>query len=215
MASVVYLKTFDNGSVYVGKAKNFKNRMREHKYRAFKQKYISPLYNTFRKYNHITEILMEFEDDNDALKYEQIIISNFRDLGYEVLNLTNGGEGTVGYTHSEDTKKKIGDKRRGHKHTEETKSRISELNKGVKLSEEHKEKISKSKKGKVLGDKNPNAKPKEYYETNSVLRENFKTTCKRMGWNDNDFIEVFAEWYYKPDVSRKRKFYYIYQGGTQ
>ena len=56
-----------------------------------------------------------------------------------------------GKSHSDETKKKIGDAQKGRKRTEESKRKMSEAAKGRKLSEEHRRRISESKRG----EKNP------------------------------------------------------------
>ena len=61
---------------------------------------------------------------------------------------------------------------------------------------------------KICGQNNPKAKPKSYFETNPVVRNNFKRTCMKMNWNFGDFEEVFAEWYISPNGQRQRKYYY-------
>lgn len=57
-----------------------------------------------------------------------------------------------GHPHSEETKKKIGEKSKGRKMSEETKRRISEAEKGKHNSEEAKRKMSEAKKGKTFSD---------------------------------------------------------------
>ena len=67
-------------------------------------------------------------------------------------NRTFGGEGTSGYKHSEETKKKIGEasseRNKGKKASEETKQRMSEKKKGTIP-------WNKGKKGIQAGEKNP------------------------------------------------------------
>jgi hypothetical protein len=53
-----------------------------------------------------------------------------------------------GRTHTEETRKIIGDRNRGRKHTEETKKKWSEQRKGVPKSEEHKRKIGDKSRGR-------------------------------------------------------------------
>ena len=70
--------------------------------------------------------------------------------------------------------------------------------------------VVKGGKGSVglVGSSNPHSKPIEYFETHSSLRANFKRTCKRMGWNFDDFKEVISK-----DVNdTSRKYFYFYVG---
>lgn len=43
---------------------------------------------------------------------------------------------------------------------------------------------------KVKGVKNYKSKKKDYYETNPIVRTQFKRTCKRQEWNFEDFEEI-------------------------
>ena len=84
--NVVYIKHFENGKKYVGITNNFERRMDRHEKDA---RYGStlPVHRAMRKYSHETEIVFESECYDDVLKYEQIIIQNFKDLGYELYKI--------------------------------------------------------------------------------------------------------------------------------
>ena len=53
-----------------------------------------------------------------------------------------------GKKHSEESKKRIGEKSKGRRHSEETRRKMRESHKGKPKSEEHKKKLSESAKGK-------------------------------------------------------------------
>lgn len=57
------------------------------------------------------------ESEADAFSQEIQLIKAFRDLGYELANKTDGGEGAVGATRSEETKLKMAVSKFGNKHT--------------------------------------------------------------------------------------------------
>ena len=67
-------------------------------------------------------------------------------------NLTDGGEGFVGMTFSDEHKSKLSNSKKGKKRSELVKKRLRDINIGKKLSDEHKLKISQSNKGKKLTD---------------------------------------------------------------
>lgn len=200
--NVVYVKHFENGKKYVGATNNFKRRMQEHNKRA-RRGDTAPLYIAMRKYEHETEIVFESENYDEVLKYERIIIRNFKDLGYELYNLTEGGDGTLGYKHTEETRQKLREANLGRfvgennpmygkTHTDEVKKMLAEIQKGQKSFR---------------------AKPMEYYETNATRRDKFKRTCQRMGWNYDNFEEVETdEVYVSPKGCVSKKYYYIYRG---
>lgn len=222
--NVVYIKHFESGKKYVGITNNFKRRMKRHEQDS-KSGSDFPVHRAMRKYSHETEIVFESECYDDVLKYEQIIIKNFKDLGYELYNVTDGGKGKLGVKLSEETKQKLRVANSGEnshmwgKHlSEETKQKIREANSGElnpmfgkNHTEESKLKMSKTRKGKYAGANHHNSKPKEYYETHSVPRNNFKRACKSMGWDFDDFEEVFSEWYIRPNGRKLSYYNYFYK----
>ena len=109
------------------------------------------------------QILATWPDEESAYEHEKFLIQCFRDLGYDLCNFTNGGDGWNGGHHSDETKQKISayqktkkitelqiEKWKCRRHTAETKAKISAANKGRFLSAEAKEKISIANKGKQL-----------------------------------------------------------------
>lgn len=71
--------------------------------------------------------------EEDAFKHEIYMIAVFgrKDLGTGILhNRTDGGDGMSGYSHSEETKRKLSEIHKGLSHTEETKRKISKGKKG-------------------------------------------------------------------------------------
>ena len=137
---VIYVRpNLINGKKYVGQATNLKERQK--KWKCLTQKYAGTAINNARaKYgidNFGFEILKEC-DDKELDYWEKYYIKELNTKAPYGYNLTDGGEGMTGYTHSEETKKKMSDARKGKKsnmygkhHTEETRRKISEAKKGV------------------------------------------------------------------------------------
>jgi len=108
-----------------------------------------------------------------SLTKAEIDLIEYYDTYNNGMNLTIGGEGTIGHKHSQETiqkmrESKLGDKsynygkrmsleqrkklslaHKGKKLSEETKRKISEANKGVKHSKEHMEKLFNSRRKPV------------------------------------------------------------------
>ena len=101
--------------------------------------------------NPEVQILANWDTEEEAFSHEVLLISCFRDMGYELANLTDGGDGTSGYKQTEEHRKKNSLARKGksatwnvgRKYSEELKKKCGAKNLGKKLTEEHKAKISK------------------------------------------------------------------------
>jgi hypothetical protein len=120
-------------------------------------------YNIVNCTDYKIEIMLDdltWEEANEK-EIELVAFYGRRDLNKGTLvNLTNGGDGVVGYKQSEETKKKRSESMKGKKTNEETIKKMSESrknlyengyvspNKGKKQSEETKKKRSESLKGK-------------------------------------------------------------------
>ena len=112
--NVVYIKHFENGKKYVGITNDFRRRMSQHESAVSRKQHL-PLYKAMKEYSHYTEIVFESTLYSDVGYMEIIIIQNFKDLGVELYNLTNGGGGSLGFTLSEEGKKKISEANKGEK----------------------------------------------------------------------------------------------------
>jgi hypothetical protein len=107
------------------------------------------------------EILAKWKTEKEALDHEVLLISCFKDMGYKLANLTNGGEGSSGYKHTQESIDKIAKIKTdnpnrywlGKPRPQETKDKISKalIGVGKPHTEETKEKMAKSHKGKKQG----------------------------------------------------------------
>ncbi len=140
--------------------------------------------------------------EQEAFKHEIYMIAVFgrKDLGTGILrNRSNGGEGASGLIHSDETKRKLCEKRKlfyenggkhpmlGKKHSRETIIKMSEVKKGKKLTDEHKEKIKKSTEGKhstygMLGKSHSQETKRKISEANKKIDHSFMRG--RKWWND-------------------------------
>jgi group I intron endonuclease len=93
---------------YIGIAKDFKKRQREHLralhtirvcrwIQSLQKKALTPIFEAIESYSTPEELHMA---EMWAIKYARL-------FGYRLLNMTDGGEGTVGYKHTPETKKKL------------------------------------------------------------------------------------------------------------
>ncbi len=123
--------------------------MRKYRYRGMECKEQPLIYRSLKKYGfdaHQFNVILELKEDitQRQLDYwEQFFIDYYRDEGYQLLNIKEGG---ANGKHSEETKIKIG---LGNQNKSvETRKKISDALKGKKKSEEHRQKMSENQKGK-------------------------------------------------------------------
>jgi group I intron endonuclease len=112
-----------NNKVYIGcTIKTLETRYYEHLYRCFKNNNKSKLYNSIKKYGEANFIigLIEECDVDKMYELEKKYITQY-DSFKNGLNSTFGGEGCLGYTHSEEIRNKISKKlKEGNSHKGKT-----------------------------------------------------------------------------------------------
>ena len=163
---VIYRYKSPSGKYYIGQTTDEKNRRRVFlnlncRYGGSK---IERARKKYRPENFEYTVLMKVtgDDPEEVKQYLNTLESGFIKM-YDSLkngyNSSEGGDGTVGYHHSEDTKEhlrvvNIGNKYSlGHKRSNETKKKISKALKGIHRSEESKRKNSESHKGQTAWNK--------------------------------------------------------------
>jgi hypothetical protein len=114
---------------YVGKGKG-KRRFVKGRNRFFN--------NVIKKYNCSVRLVECHLTEQQAFELEQDRIAELRAIGQAKCNITDGGEGSSGLVHSEESKKKIG--QNGDRE-------LKAYWKGKKLSDETKKKMSEKRKG--------------------------------------------------------------------
>lgn len=174
---IIYKVIFPNGKCYIGQTtRGLSNRKKEH----IKNKKENVVFhNAIHKYGEsnisweIIDIGNSIEELNEKeiywIEFYKSYVHRDKSNGY---NMTLGGESTLGWIPSEETRKKISNSNKGllsgeknyqygktkelsqwwgRKHTDEEKLKISKANKGKIVSKETREKISQSNKGKTKG----------------------------------------------------------------
>lgn len=129
-----------------------------------------PIHNAIRKYgkNNFTLEIVELCETSEILKEREkywiaFYNSTDRSIGY---NMTEGGDGTFGRKHSEETKEKIRQKALGRKISEETRK---------KMSNSHKVNYSDSQRKAVAESNARRAKPVLVYDLDMNLLKEFKS----------------------------------------
>lgn len=181
----IYLLTNNvNRKIYVGVTNNYKKRMIEHK----ASKSNTLISRAIRKYgwdNFTPSVLCITENREAEITFIEQYNSFDTSVGY---NLTRGGEGTLGFNPSQETREKMRQAKLGKTHTnrsykpraphtKETKAKISEKLKGNKhfqgktFSEETKKLLSELR-AKTWLVKNPEGNIIEVYNMQKFCLEN-------------------------------------------
>lgn len=133
-----------NGKTYIG----------QHKYKKLKDSYMGSgklIRRAQKKYGmeNFQKEILEFDIPNVELAndWEQMYILFERTKGKAEYNIANGGYGSAGFHHTEETKLKLSEANKGKPKSDETRQKLSEANKGKHASEETKRKLSESHKG--------------------------------------------------------------------
>lgn len=177
-----HIRTDKNEPFYIGigtKAKRKHNSFHSEYRRAFEQdrKESSIWNNIVAKTDYEVEIILESNDYEFIKKKEIEFVSLYGRINKNtgcLANMTDGGDGFIGYTPSQEKidkhklfmtgrkqsdseKQKRNESRKGYVHSEETKFKMSESHKGKKTDKEHLEKLWK---GQMIA----NSKPINQYD---------------------------------------------------
>ena len=151
------VNSLDNNVFYIGKGKKYRPTHHQLHARRGSEYYV---HRKIRKILSLggrvdIELLLETDDEQEALNKEVEMIAFY---GRENLtNLTDGGEGSSGFKHSQESKEKLRQQKIGKKLTPESITRrqqtrkerqIPAWNKGMKMSPEFCEKVGRSGLGK-------------------------------------------------------------------
>lgn len=142
--------------------------------RAYSKQSRNPYWrNIVKKAGYYVEIIYSDLTWDLASNMEQYLIKQYGrcDLGLgDLVNLTNGGDGIVGLIHSEETKRKMSEKRisrpgpnTGHVHSEESKRKMSEKRIGTSWGN-HSEETRKKMSEKAIGRTHSEASKKKMSE---------------------------------------------------
>jgi group I intron endonuclease len=138
----LYIMNFPNSKRYVGITVDLGKRMSTHKSRAkCHPEFNECLYNAIRKYgwdNIVFEVADGYESWDELCNVETQLIEAFnttnRDYGY---NVSAGGDGYAGFTHTDEWKQRMSERMSGEnnpswgrKLTDEQKMHLSEINSG-------------------------------------------------------------------------------------
>jgi group I intron endonuclease len=134
--------------------------------------------NIVAKHGFESKILSYFRLENEAFEHEKFLIATFKDLGFKLANLTDGGEGSSGFTHSDKARSKMSVDRKGKirkPHTTESKVKMSAAKKGNKsrLGKPHSAEAKAKMSVANLKENNPSFKGYIYatnIETGEVIK---------------------------------------------
>ena len=148
-----------SNAVYIGCTRTtFKHRLKSHIWALESNRHEnSHLQNAYNKYGEDKfefNVLCKIEDNDEIYDKEKYYIQQYKQNGYTLYNMTDGGEGF--FNLSKECRKIVGEKNRqrmlGTKLSDETKRRMSESRKGRTLSDKQKQALIEYNKNKVVSD---------------------------------------------------------------
>ena len=101
-----------------------------------------------QKHGYTVTVLAAWKTNEDALEHEKVLIAVFKDMGKKLANYVDGGKGTTGMKHTDETKQAMSVARKGNQyalgfvHGEETRNNMRLAQLGRKHSEKTKKKMS-------------------------------------------------------------------------
>ena len=149
MNGVIYCyHCIPTGKKYIGQTVKEKHRKRQH-INHCKTGVDNKFYRAVRKYGWDNFVYGIIDDYNDEILNEQeIFYIDKYDTYRNGYNSTIGGEGARGFTHNENTRKKLSKAHKGRIPSQEIREKISQSNKGKIVSKETRKKISDGISGK-------------------------------------------------------------------
>lgn len=139
------------GIRYIGVSSNLKSRMSDHRGQA-RRGNSRPVYKWMRK--HGVENIDPVELSTHSTSVEMFeaeieTISKLRADGQSLLNVTEGGEGTMGYRHPQEVYDRLSKARKRENLSPETREKLSRSSRRENLSPETRKRMSESHKGKT------------------------------------------------------------------
>jgi group I intron endonuclease len=178
----IYLLSYNDDIRYVGRTFNLNKRLRQHINESKKNN--THKSNWIRKVKNIKMEIIDVCDEDNYSFWEQYYISLYKSWGFNLLNMTIGGEGISGYKYTEEDKLKrsirmLGNKNHfyGKNHTLRTIEILSNIDRsgeknsmyGKKHKEISKKIMSNKKLGFYDGVNNPRAKKLYQYDLDNKL----------------------------------------------
>lgn len=146
----IYKITSPVGKIYIGQTRDFRLRRHHHKNSKPDQRDITVSFNEHGFKNHVFEMLHEMPFDvleSELMDYETFFIKQYKEAGFTMLNMNDGGRG-CGYKHTEENKKLMSEIAKQRGVNPGLVKKMHEANRGKTLSPERREKIRQSLLGK-------------------------------------------------------------------
>ena len=178
---ITYIYTLDDPITHIPK---YVGKTHQNPKRRFSQHISSELHNKSKKATWIKSLknkglkpiltILDQTEDSDWEWLERYWISQLKSWGFQLKNLTEGGDGNKGQTFSKESIEKRRQKLIGRIVSQEVRDKISKAHLGKKLSNVTKEKLRNCNLGKIYTEKTKSKKYKillQIDENNNLIKE--------------------------------------------
>lgn len=144
------------------------------------------------KHGFVAEFVAFFIENCHAMDHEVCLIAEYRAAGAALVNHTNGGEGTSGWTHTDRAREKMSAAQRGRVASQQARDNMSAAGKGRVMSAAHRENLSIANKIR-FSDPDERRRVSESQKGKGPSHETAKKIQQTRAANGNRFGWVHSE----------------------
>ena len=106
--------------------------------------------NIVAKHGRTAHIIAYWRTEQYSFEHEKELIQELRATGFNLTNMTDGGEGSIGAVRNAEFRAKVSAFHKGRKHTPEHIEANRRANTGLKRSEDTRRRVSDAKRGSII-----------------------------------------------------------------
>jgi hypothetical protein len=208
ISGIYCIEHMESGKMYIGKSNSINSRMRD------THKKCTYLYNALKRHGNdaFCRYIVKYCEPEEMVFWEKYYIKEWNTKSPNGYNLTDGGDGMLGYIPSEATRKLLSEACSGEKngfygkhHSEETKEIISKANSGRYPSDETRKLIGDAERGEKNSNygKSPSSKTRKLMSIAHSGENNYFFGKKR-----KNALSQYRGVFYIIQIAKNREYIY-------